>query len=271
MGGTGVIPDDLPVLRIAGTVTSSKGVVEALFKNKKRVIAEGDSICVGETIQTAQDSETEIRMTDSGTLSVRSNTQLKIERYEFVGANTDNSWFDLIKGASRIVTGKIGKSNPQNDIIHTPNAVVGVRGTDHEVTVILASDASGMDAGTYDKVNSGITFIRTEKGEVEIHPNQIGYASSITEIPSILLDEPKFFHSHAGESAREGQEDSQHETQGKEEYGEGGANLEIHSGEGIVEGIEVHPGVELPEFPGHDIPDIPSRPEGIERPELPGM
>ncbi len=129
MGGTGISPGGK--MQIAGEVISSHGAVEAQSNGQKRLLAKGDPVCVGETIVTSQSGTLQIRMTDDGLVSVRPETQLKIDQFAYTGTSKDVSVFSLLKGAGRFVTGKLGKLYPQKDLLRTPTATIGVRGTDH--------------------------------------------------------------------------------------------------------------------------------------------
>ncbi len=139
MGGTGISPEaGNALMQLAGNVIFSQGSVEAQRNGKTRLLAKGDPVCVGETIVTAQSGNVQIRMADEALIVIRPLTQLGIEKYAYSGTSKDNSLLALYQGACRMVTGKIGKAYPQNDLIQTPNATIGVRGTDHEATVISA-------------------------------------------------------------------------------------------------------------------------------------
>ena len=194
IGGTGISPETkLDTNQLAGNVIYSQGIIEAKSHGQSRPLAKGDPICVGETIVTSQSGKLQIRMTDDGLLAIRPGSQLKIEKYAYRGTEEDISVFALLSGASRFVTGNIGKRHPENDFIRTQTATIGVRGTDHETFVILPGDGSVYQSGTYDKVNEGVTFIRTEVGEIDIHPNQTGLAVDIGEAPILLKEIPDFF------------------------------------------------------------------------------
>jgi hypothetical protein len=194
MGGTGMKPgSELAELQVAGNVIYSHGPVEAQSNGRTRLLAKGDPVCVGETIVTAQSAMVQIRMVDDGLIAIRPQTQLKIEKFAYNGTDQDTSLMSLFKGASRFVTGKVGKMYPQNDLIHTPNATIGVRGTDHEAAVILPGNSGGYPSGTYDKVNLGITFIKTDKGEIDILPNQVGLAEDMAKLPALLNTVPEFY------------------------------------------------------------------------------
>lgn len=190
MGGTG---SELPGLKVAGNVMYSHGPVEAQSNGRSRKLAKGDPVCVGETIVTAQSSMAQIRMVDDGMIAIRPQTQLKIEKFAYNGTGNDVSLISLLKGASRFVTGKLGKMHPQFDLIRTPNATIGVRGTDHVATVILPGNSGGYPSGTYDQVIQGVTFIRTDKGEIDIHPNQVGLAVNMEALPELLKTIPEFY------------------------------------------------------------------------------
>ena len=288
MGGTGMKPgSELAELKVAGNVIFSHGPVEAQSNGRTRLLAKGDPVCVGETIVTQQSGMVQIRMVDDGLIAIRPRTQLKIENFAYNGTDHDASLISLFQGVSRFVTGKLGKMHPQNDLIHTPNATIGVRGTDHEAAVILPGSSGGYPSGTYDKVNQGITFIRTDKGEIDIYPNQVGLAVNMEEIPALLKGIPDFYNNDTSLKDKNNQSE-----QGK--TGEGSADKKI--GESFREqtgkGAEfAHPSetgstpseptgnpidmglpesvapAELPESPA--LPDMPESPSIPQLPEPP--
>lgn len=281
IGGTGIRPEvEKGGMQLAGNVTFSRGTVEAQSKGRSRLLAQGGQICVGETIVTSQSGMVQIRMTDDGLIEIRPQTQLEIKQFVYSGTNKDSSLFALFKGASRFVTGKIGKAYPQNDLIETKTATIGVRGTDHEATVILPGDSKGYPSGTYDKVNQGITFIRTEKGEIDIHPNQVGLAVSAAEVPTLLREIPDFYKTNP--SLRE---ESSPSGEGNKEEGLGdnkkeGSSLD-HSGKGSELTHPAETGTTSSEHTANPInmerpesPAVPERPESPtvpERPEAPAL
>ena len=274
IGGTGISPDtETSFMQLAGSVIYTKGSVEAESNGQSRLLAQGDPVCVGETIVTSQTGTLQIKMTDEGIVIVRPGSQLKIEKYAYRGTVEDTSVFSLLKGASRFVTGKIGNRFPQSDLVRTRTATIGVRGTDHEATVILPDDSRGYPPGTYDKVNAGVTFIRTERGEIDIHPNQVGLAANIREMPTLLMDIPDFYTTNLSmkddgitENISEGTSLEQH---GKEidfdHASEIGTSSSEHSDKRIeIDHPELHSQPDLPEQI-----ETPEMPESLEIPELP--
>jgi FecR protein len=269
MGGTGMVAKGTGIggtgnpalageMRLAGNVIFSQGTVEAQSGGHSRALAKGDAVCVGETIITTQSGMAQIRMTDDGMVSIRPLTEFSIKEFVYGGTTKDHSLFALLKGALRVVTGKIGHRYPQNDLIGTPAATIGVRGTDHEATVILPGGK--YPAGVYDKVNTGITFIRTEKGEVDIHPNQVGFVANPGDVPNLLKEMPEFYNAatagHKNASPEAGnREEGTTGHKGVEQPGEANNPPEAPS-DALPEG----PGnIEQPELP--ETPELPSLPE----------
>lgn len=130
-------------------------------------------------------------MLDGGLVEVRNRTRIRIDTFDF-GKLAKKSVIALLEGNSRFVTGSIEKDYPQNVIVKTPTAVIGVHGTDHETTVILPGAEGDDPVGTYDKVNFGVTFIRTEHGEIDVYPEQVGFAAVDGEPPVLLHEPPNF-------------------------------------------------------------------------------
>jgi len=272
MGGTGITPDaDLANLKLAGIVISSRGAVEARINGRTRLLAQGDQICVGETIVTPQSGMAQIRMVDDGLIAIQPQTELKIEKFSYSGTEQDSSLISLLKGTSRFVTGKLGKLHPQNDLIHTPYATIGVRGTDHVASVILPDNSAGYEAGTYDKVDQGITFIKTDKGEIDIHPNQVGMAVNMDEAPSLLNSIPYFYredHAVKDKGDQSGQ--------GKTGLGSAERNMDEPTRDETGKVGEIaHPSEteSVPvEHPAHSIEmEIPESSNHLEIPHLPEM
>ncbi|HUX90993.1 MAG TPA: hypothetical protein VMV48_09940 [Gallionellaceae bacterium] len=269
MGGTGIKPlDEINKLQPAGKVILSQGRAVAQFNGNSRLLAKGDAVCVGETILTADKANIHIRMIDDGLIAIRPATHLKIEKYAYTGSNMDSSLIVLFDGAFQVATGKIGQQYPQNDLIKTPSGMIGVLGTDHEATVILPGDSRGHPSGTYDKVNKGITFIKTEKGEVTIHPNQVGYVASKVDLPVLLHELPGFYlnnaamSTHGDDSSKEEKHEKIIRSTDRSAGGDGlSTSMEKPSGE-LPEDAEM---LELPE--AVESPDLP---EAIELPEAGG-
>lgn len=155
-------------------------------------ISKGQKIYQGQTINTSPESETHLVTVDGGIIALRPDTAFRVDEYKAEGDSNDKIYMSLLKGAMRSITGWIGKYNPLAYRITTASATIGIRGTDHETTVI--DNADGDEPGTYDKVNEGATSLKTPKGETEVSPGKFAFASKGGAVaPVILTKQPSFW------------------------------------------------------------------------------
>ena len=178
----------------AGKIDLVEGDVHIYDKDSKaRRVKVGDAIAEGESIVTRSDGELHIQMADGGYIAVRPNTKMRIAVFRADGSDDDKGIFGLLVGSFRSITGWIGKHNSRNYQVNTPTATIGIRGTDHEPLVIPEGSKDG-EPGTYDKVNSGGSYIQTPHGRVEVAEHKSAFAPHAGTSPPRLLESiPHFF------------------------------------------------------------------------------
>lgn len=179
--------------RVAGKVELAEGItrIESKDRRSRRPVA-GEAVHEGDAVATARQAELHLRMADGASIIVRENTKMTITAYVADGGDQDRSLLDLTEGALRAITGWIGKYNRANYAVRTPLVTIGVRGTDHEPTHLLAGDPRGKP-GSYDKVNAGRAVMTSNRGSVEIPANQAAYLSLDGLPPQLLEAIPDFF------------------------------------------------------------------------------
>ena len=139
----------------AGTVTLLNGEAQALGAGgASHSLAKGDGVFEGDTIQTGAASYLLVRFTDQGSVLLRPNSRFQVERYQYSGAaataaaapaaapvpvrtvsGAESSFFRLLKGGLRAVSGLIAHANYDNYRMSTPVATMGIRGTDYELVM----------------------------------------------------------------------------------------------------------------------------------------
>lgn len=161
-----------------GEVWRVKGSVDSEGPGGQRTLRVGDSVFVGDFIKSSPSSEAVLKTKDGGFIAVRPGAQFRALRFVASGESTDQSHLELLKGSLRLISGWIGKLNPQGSTIRTPTATVGIRGTDHEPYVLLADEEQALKyrPGTYDKVNQGGTTLLAAGQTLEVNPGQVGFA-----------------------------------------------------------------------------------------------
>ncbi|MGA9667239.1 MAG: FecR domain-containing protein [Gallionella sp.] len=176
-----------------GTVDAISGIgFVSDSSGKTASMTKGQKIYVGQTIDTAADSEVHLVTEDGGIVALRPNTRFRVDAYQAAGESTDKIFMSLFKGAIRSITGWIGKHDTSAYRITTPTATIGIRGTDHETTVI--ENGGGDQPGTYDTVNEGSTILKTPQGETEVMPGKFAFAPrGRAAAPYLLTKQPDFW------------------------------------------------------------------------------
>ncbi len=155
-------------------------------------VAVGLKIYEKDTLSTGHDAEVHIVTEDGAFIALRPDTVFRVDEYKAEGGENDRTFVSLLTGALRSITGWIGTHDHAAYRITTPTATVGVRGTDHEVTVIDKGD--GDEPGTYDTVNEGATVMKTPHGEVEGVPGKFVFAPKGKAVaPAVLAQRPHFW------------------------------------------------------------------------------
>jgi hypothetical protein len=160
-----------------------------------RVLAEKSEIRVGDVVTSERDSYAQVRFTDGAVVTLRPNTQVKLDSYGFNDAQpqSDNFALSLIKGGMRAVTGLIGKRASRDAWkMRTETATIGIRGTDFTATHIPDSDATAdlPPPGTYVTVTEGAIGINSGGGEQLVELGQTGFAASAAVAPVLIPTPP---------------------------------------------------------------------------------
>lgn len=131
----------------AGKVIAISGTINAVAPDgKTRVLQKGASIRSGDTLVTDKKSRVDVRFSDESLVHLRPETRFRIDDYAYVGAASENakaalvgseprSFFSLIKGGFRAVSGLIAKIKRNNVAVVTPTATIGIRGTDYTASL----------------------------------------------------------------------------------------------------------------------------------------
>ena len=161
----------LPLAAYAnGVVQSMKGDVKAgPVGQTARTVAVDQRLTPGTAVVTGADAQVVLRFDDGQQVVLNQNTEFRIVdfRYEASDSKMDRTVFELIKGALRMASGAIIGRNRQAVALRTPQATIGIRGTDFMVALVnpayisvlqgavTATNAAGtvaLGAGTFGSV-----------------------------------------------------------------------------------------------------------------------
>ncbi len=175
---------------MAGQVQFVNGQVQITSTTgQTRTLQKGDAVYESNTVTTAKGGSAQIKMRDGGLIAVRPDSKLRIDSFVFSGAEDGNerSFFSLLRGGFRAITGLIGQKNKTSYRIVAAATTIGIRGTDHETFLVVPDSAlaASVPPGIYNKVNVGETTLTTSKGTINILPNQMGFAAAADQMPQL--------------------------------------------------------------------------------------
>lgn len=115
----------------SGTIKNTEGEVTLVREGRNLPAISGGALREGDRIVTGRNSAAAATLRDGTVLSVGPNSTLDLTHYVFEPVSQNGSLLvNLLQGTVRMVTGIMGKTNPDLIKLTTPTTVVGVRGTD---------------------------------------------------------------------------------------------------------------------------------------------
>ena len=124
----------------------------------------------GDRIRTGRDGRVQLRFADGAQMSILGGSEFRVDSY-VLDQNRQRSFFALIRGSVRVISGRIGKRDPQDWRLTTPTATIGIRGTEFTVdqTVCPPSGCTdGLVAGLKVAVIAGRVAVTNLAGTVEV-------------------------------------------------------------------------------------------------------
>jgi hypothetical protein len=183
-----------PLLALAeGTVQHLSGTLSAQRPDgTARLLSEKSAVREGDVVTTGSNTYAQIRFTDGGRITLRPDSQIRIEGYRFEEKEPakDNFLFALIKGGMRAVTGLISKRGDRDAYkLRTPTATVGIRGTDFSAINVPTNVPNAPPPGVYVTVADGSVVVLSGGIEQLVNPGQTAFSSS-SNLPPQLVPPP---------------------------------------------------------------------------------
>jgi hypothetical protein len=192
----------LAAILIAPTLAFGQGAVQYLSgtlsvirpDGSQRLLSEKSAVQAGDTLTTERDSYAQVRFSDGGQVTLRPNSQVKIDTYAFSEKEPERDGFamSLLKGGLRAVTGLVGKRGNQNAYrLTTSTATIGIRGTDFTaIDIPQGAGANAPPSGVYVTVADGTVVFTSGGVQQPITQGQTGYSSAPAVPPQIVPKPP---------------------------------------------------------------------------------
>ena len=164
-----------------------------------RILSQKSQVQPGDTLTTQKDSYAQLSFPDGSSMTMRPNTQMKIEGYQYseTKPQEDNAFFRLLKGGLRTVTGLIGKRGNQDAYkIGTTTATIGIRGSSGDTLDCtqgcdgVVDDGNKLEHGVYHTTYTGSYILENGAGSQIIGEGQFGFVKDANTAPQILPGDP---------------------------------------------------------------------------------
>lgn len=158
--------------------TASGDVKAAIGSAAPFMITQNSTLENGMTVTTGDNSRVVMKFEDGQVIALNANTSFKIDQYHFEQARPEKSSmiFSLLKGAMRAVSGLIVRKNTNAFTLRTPDATIGIRGTD-----FMAATGS-----LYLQVINGTVSATTSVGTAAFAAGQTGFVASLSALPAAI-------------------------------------------------------------------------------------
>lgn len=198
LGASAPVPE---ALALTGQITHLSGAVVARRDDgMSRILSQRSEVREGDLLLTADNSYARIRWADGTDIVLRPNTQLKIDAVKFEEGRPqeDNFAVSLIKGGMRSVTGLLARRNADKFRVATPNATIGVRGTNFGALFCREdqgkNDCEGVQsvsgatpaAGLHLDVSDGVIIVASQAGAVEFKIGDFGFVQGPNILPVLV-------------------------------------------------------------------------------------
>jgi hypothetical protein len=178
---TAVLAMSLPLAAFAAAVVQSvKGDVRAgLVGRPAAPLGVQQRLEAGTAVLTGADSQAILRFDDGQEVVLNQNTEFRIVdfRYNESDAKFDRTVFDLIKGSLRMVSGTIVARNREAVALRTPQATMGIRGTDFIVALVNPA---------YVSVLQGAVAVTNTAGTVVLGAGTIGSVANSAALATVI-------------------------------------------------------------------------------------
>lgn len=168
---------------VAGSVILSIGHNEAQSDGAvPRVLSRQSEVYTSDLIKTGPRGQLQIRFSDGSRLSLKPNTEFRIETYVFDQDKPaeGKAFYQLLKGGMRTLSGQIGKADPASYRVDAVVATIGIRGTYYGLTLCdsQCAERTGSEQGLAGEVLDGRIVVASEAQQREVGAEQFFFVAS---------------------------------------------------------------------------------------------
>jgi hypothetical protein len=170
-----------PASMSGGNVAEMSGdVFIARGSSAAHKAVKNETFSSGTAISTGAQSFAVLKFKDGQVVTMQANSTFLVREYRYEPNHMENNHivFSMIKGGLRFLTGLIGQNNRQAFRLSTPNATIGIRGT--EFMVAMANNSM------YSQVLVGNIGMTNSAGTVALGAGQTAYIASASALAALI-------------------------------------------------------------------------------------
>ena len=174
----------------AGRTAFVIGKVEAIAADgSSRTLRRGAVINAGDAIVTSARSRAQVRFTDGGFISLQPNTEFRVDEFEYQSESKGESksepksFFSLLRGGLRAITGAIGRIKRDNYKVVTATATIGIRGTGYTAEI--------RDDGLFVSVGEGAISLANNTGLYTVSTGSAAFVADMNTAPAKTSQRPR--------------------------------------------------------------------------------
>lgn len=130
-----ILTTQIAAAQDVGVIAKVTGGAKLARSGKELAVTVAMQVAVGDKIRTTKNAQVSVNFLDGSRAEIGESSFLTIDRYALSGSTRTSGLIELWAGRLRTIVKVATGSNPSFEV-HTPNAVVAVRGTDFETAFI---------------------------------------------------------------------------------------------------------------------------------------
>lgn len=177
------------VYRVSGDVFVTQG------KNPVQRVDNSEPVVSDTLIETGDKSAALLKFEDGQIVTMQADSIFKVREYHYDPERIGNSSivFSMFRGGMRFITGLIGQHNRQAFRLATPDATIGIRGTDFMVSMVGKSVYSRVLAGKITMTNAaGMKTVGTGQTVVATSSSVLASPVSTLAVPAEAFGKLQF-------------------------------------------------------------------------------
>lgn len=235
----GALPDGA-----IGRVTLVRGALEVTGEaGEQRKLRMSDPLFAGDVIRSGPESHAMLIFSDGGRMTVDRDSTVRLGDIRLDGGAGDRFEAELVTGGLRVLTGLLGKRDPDALTYRAPVATTGVRGTGFDLLCqgsCQFPDYAGIDPmtirdawpdGLYTGVWDGRVVVRNEAGMAEVPAGGYSYVPNAATAPVVLPDRPRVLDGFMAPRPPRGEPADDRTHQARLWFPQPGTWLYVHDGE----------------------------------------